>query len=124
MSHPLTRSLERPVLPCAYNLFCDPRQPALLCALPEDRPVPGFLDRWTFVRSVCFIADFPLGFQEKAARLGVRYSGFYLFQTTAETDCRKALVLSDTVADLSAPHALKLSAICLNDNSKPLAGVG
>jgi DNA-binding transcriptional MerR regulator len=124
MTRTVTWSPERPVLHCAYNLFCDPQRPALFCAVPEDRPVPGFLDRWEFARSVRVLAEFPPGFREKAARLGVRYSGFYLFQTTAETGGRKTLIIRDPVDNSSAHHALKLSAICFNDNGVPFAGVG
>jgi hypothetical protein len=48
---------------------------------PDDRPVPGFLDSWMFY-GVAMPAASPPGFNLRAARVGVRYNGFYLFQTT------------------------------------------
>jgi hypothetical protein len=70
---------------CAYNLFRNKQRPALLCAVPEDRPVPGFLDpeQWAFE---CVLRPWdarPPGFHDRAAYAGVRFNGFYLFQVTA-----------------------------------------
>ena len=29
---------------CAYNLFRNKQRPEILCAVPEDRPIPRFVD--------------------------------------------------------------------------------
>jgi hypothetical protein len=70
---------------CTYNLFRNKRRPAILCAVPEDHPVPGFLDpeQWAFE---CVLRPWdarPPGFYDRAANAGVRFNGFYLFQVTA-----------------------------------------
>lgn len=67
-----------------YNLFRNRLRPALLCAVPEDRPVPGFLDpgNWRFERALRPSDMNPPGFDDKAAQAGVRFNGFYLFQLT------------------------------------------
>ncbi|MBL0404256.1 hypothetical protein JKG68_09780 [Microvirga aerilata] len=69
---------------CAYNLFRNKQRPKLFCAVPEDRPVPGFIDvdAWAFERVLRSQDVAPSGFQDRAARAGVRYNGFYLFQAT------------------------------------------
>ncbi len=70
---------------CAYNLFRNRQQPELLCAVPEDRPVPSFLrwEQWTYERPLRPLDHKPAGFHSRAAHAGVRFNGFYLFQTTA-----------------------------------------
>ena len=69
---------------CTYNLFRNRLRPELLCAVPEDRPVPGFLDPggWRYERALRPSDKSPPGFEERAARAGVRFNGFYLFQIT------------------------------------------
>nr|WP_246777103.1 hypothetical protein [Microvirga sp. VF16] len=69
---------------CTYNLFRNRPRPALFCAVPEDRPVPGFLDpcSWRFERALRPLDMNPWGFDDKAAQAGVRFNGFYLFQLT------------------------------------------
>jgi hypothetical protein len=64
---------------CAYTLFRSRRRPDIFCAVPDDRPVPGFLESWTF-DGVAWPPACPSGFNERAARVGVRYNGFYVFQ--------------------------------------------
>lgn len=70
---------------CAYNVFRNKERPKLLCAVPEDRSVPGFIDAeaWSFERVLRRQDVAPSGFHDRAARAGVRYNGFYLFQNTA-----------------------------------------
>ena len=73
----------RPEVPDrAYNLFRNKRRPDLLCAVPEDYPVPNFVieQEWVFDRALRPTDTPPLGFHTKAAAAGVRFSGFYLFQ--------------------------------------------
>jgi PAS domain-containing protein len=69
----------------AYNLFRNKQRPELLCAVPEDRPIPRFVDReqWMYAGSLQPQDTRPPGFHDKAASAGVRFNGFYLFQVTA-----------------------------------------
>jgi hypothetical protein len=64
-----------------YNLFRNKRRPDLLCAVPEDRPVPGFVieEGWLFERPLHPSDIPPPGFHPRAASAGVRFNGFYLF---------------------------------------------
>jgi hypothetical protein len=73
-----------PARDCTYNLFRNRRRPDLICAVPEDRPVPGFLDpgEWRFERTLRPLDMSPAGFESRAAQAGVRFNGFYLFQIT------------------------------------------
>jgi hypothetical protein len=52
--------------------------------VPEDYPVPAFLDAstWVFAGKVSEPTTIPLGFKSKAAEAGVRFNGFYLFQAS------------------------------------------
>lgn len=70
---------------CTYNLFRNKQRAALLCAVPEHRPVPTFLnpEQWTFERTLQASDVSPPGFEDRAAHVGVRFNGFYLFQVTA-----------------------------------------
>lgn len=68
-----------------YNLFRNKQRPEILCAVPEDRPIPRFVDReqWMYAGSLQPQDFRPSGFLDKAASAGVRFNGFYLFQVTA-----------------------------------------
>ena len=85
MSDPLLVSASSPARECTYNLFRNRLRPELLCAVPEHRPAPNFLSRkdWTFERPLHASEPAPVGFQDRAATVGVRFNGFYLFQITA-----------------------------------------
>jgi hypothetical protein len=67
-----------------YNLFRNKARPEIMCAVPEDRCVPGFITDhdWEYNRKLNAPSDLPPGFNERGARSGVRYNGFYLFQLT------------------------------------------
>jgi hypothetical protein len=67
---------------CAYNLFRNRDLPDILCAVPEDRPIPPFIgsDRWMFEQSLRSPNARPPGFRDRAAYVAVRFTGFYLFQ--------------------------------------------
>jgi hypothetical protein len=69
----------------AYNLFRNKQRPEIICAVPEDRPVPRFIDpeQWTFEQPLRPLEVRPLGFDSKAAHVGVRFNGFYLFYAIA-----------------------------------------
>lgn len=57
----------------------------ILCAVPEDRPVPGFLkaQAWDFGGKLDRPRAILRGFDEHAAEIGVHLNGFYLFQIVA-----------------------------------------
>jgi hypothetical protein len=68
-------------LTLAFNMFRRrPRE--LVCAVPQDCVVPGFVtvERWAFEGVMDDTAPAPPGFDRSAATLGVKYNGFYLFQ--------------------------------------------
>ena len=69
---------------CTFYLFRNKQRPDLLCAVPEDYPVPPFVgpEQWEFERPLRPWHDQP-GFRDKAAWDGVQLNGFYLFQVTA-----------------------------------------
>jgi hypothetical protein len=73
-----------PARDCTYNLFRNRQRPDLVCAVPEDRPVPRFLapGRWRFERALRPLDITPAGFENRAAQAGVQFNGFYLFQIT------------------------------------------
>jgi hypothetical protein len=64
-----------------YDLFRSPDEPELYCAVPEDRPAPAFLgsEPWQVAGQMAEADPMPLGFDRKAARIGVCLNGFYLF---------------------------------------------
>lgn len=68
----------------SYNLFCLKSVRGLCCAVPETSAVPRFLsaERWTFDGTFDSESEVPGGFDDQAASAGVRFNGFYLFQTT------------------------------------------
>ena len=65
-----------------FNLFRRKRETGLVCAVPEDCPVPGFLDPSTW-EYVCTLREptTPLpGFNRPAAEASIGFHGFYLFE--------------------------------------------
>jgi hypothetical protein len=73
-----------PIAPCSRPIVPELRrrdEPELYCTVPEDRPEPAFVhsDRWLPVGRMDEAAPAPLGFDRKAARVAVRFNGFYLF---------------------------------------------
>jgi hypothetical protein len=79
---------------CTYNLFRNRCHPELICAVPEDRPVPGFVgaEQWAFEQPLRPKEARPSGFDSEAARAGVRFNGFYLFQAFAAAPALRATV--------------------------------
>ncbi len=65
-----------------YNVFRAKHEAQTYCAVPEDRAVPRFLNAqaWEFEGKIDGVGPGPLGFDEAAAAVGVRFNGFYLFQ--------------------------------------------
>ncbi|WP_457092600.1 hypothetical protein [Microvirga sp. P5_D2] len=78
----------------AYNLFRNKDLPEIVCAVPEDRPVPGFIDpkQWEFEQSLRPPDARPPGFHKTAALTGVRFNGFYLFHAFAAAPAVRAAV--------------------------------
>ncbi len=73
---PRSASLER-----SYNLFRRKHERDLYCAVPEDCPVPVFIDgeQWEYAMTVIGPRGTPLGFKQAAALSGCSNNGFYLF---------------------------------------------
>jgi hypothetical protein len=53
--------------------------------------VPGFLrsEQWAYERPLRSLRDRPAGFDGRGASAGVRFNGFYLFQTTVTRTANK-----------------------------------
>jgi len=67
------------VLP-PYNLFSRNDAPDLYCAIPQDRPVPSFIDcNWQFKGSFDRSQRAPHGFIPTVASASVRMNGYYVF---------------------------------------------
>jgi len=64
----------------AYNVFSRKQQPALRCAVRQDRPVPSFVqgETWEFKGTVK-AEKAQSGFHPEAASHAMRLSGYYLF---------------------------------------------
>src|SRR3954453_19834003 len=67
----------------AYNLFRHKLIPDLLCAVPQDCPVPGFIEgsTWAFAGTVGERTLAPAGLDSGTAAAGMQRSGFVMFQT-------------------------------------------
>src|SRR5215213_11050496 len=67
----------------AYNLFRHKLMPDLLCAVPQDCPVPGFIEgsTWAFAGTVGKAALAAAGLASEAAA-GMRRSGFVMLQSS------------------------------------------
>jgi hypothetical protein len=80
-----------PTFTPTYNLFRRKLCPELQCAVPEDRPVPGFLDEaaWEYAGTLRPETPIVPGFDPAAAELGSQLNGFHLFQIA---DAARAMV--------------------------------
>ena len=67
----------------AFNVFKRKRQPALRCAVRQDRPVPAFIwsETWVFCGTTTVEDPLP-GFQPEAATEAMRFTGYYFFEAT------------------------------------------
>ena len=66
-----------------FNLFRRKQETDLVCAVPEDCPVPSFLgpSTWEYVCTLREPTTTPLpGFNRRAAEASIRFNGFYLFE--------------------------------------------
>ena len=66
-----------------YRLYRNRQRPELICAVPDRAPLPAFVapSQWAFEQMLCPADAAPTGFRDRAAAVGVRLNGFYLFQT-------------------------------------------
>jgi hypothetical protein len=80
----------------AYNLFRT-RDSDVVCAVPEDRPVPPFVHdgTWQFHGRVADESVAPL---PRAAQVAVRFNGFYIFHPF-ESPCTPARPADASQAD-------------------------
>src|SRR5688572_7032297 len=71
-----------------YNLFRRADRDELICAVPEDRPVPSFITGppWDFVGRASERIIGSLSFNHEAAEASVQWNGFYLFQLIHASD--------------------------------------
>jgi hypothetical protein len=71
-----------------YNLFCRADRDELVCAVPEDRPVPSFITgpTWDFIGRLKESVIGSLSFNHEAAEASVQLNGFYLFQLINASD--------------------------------------
>lgn len=71
-----------------YNLFNRTEQEELVCAVPEDWPVPSFIrgPPWEFAGRLEGTSVPTRSFNREAAATSVRYNGFYLFQLINRSD--------------------------------------
>ena len=71
-----------------YNLFRRADRVELVCAVPEDRPVPDFVQgpAWQFSGRVEGATIGSSSFNREAAEASVRYNGFYFFQLINASD--------------------------------------
>jgi hypothetical protein len=69
-------------------LFCRADRDELVCAVPEDRPVPSFITgpTWDFVGRVKENVIGSLSVNHEAAEASVHWNGFYLFQLINASD--------------------------------------
>src|SRR3954471_14180300 len=68
----------------AYNLFRHKLMPDLFCAVPQDCPVPDFIEgsTWAFAGTVSERTLAPAGLDSEAAAAGMQRSGFIMFQSS------------------------------------------
>ena len=88
----------------AYNLFRHRSKEELVCAVPEDCAVPGFIaeEAWDFDCKVTETAAAPMGFDASAAAASVRFNGFHLFQSFSKPVPAQPALLQDTPSGSAA----------------------
>jgi hypothetical protein len=93
----------------SYNLFRRADREALVCAVPEDSPVPAFIrgTSWEFGGRLEGTTIGSSQFDREAADISVRYNGFYLFQLVRASDLPLSLDRGCPRGTLDAPPATK-----------------
>ena len=66
----------------SFNLFCRRDEPDIRCAVPEERPVPAFLEGpvWQFAGKIDGAALAAAGFGHSVVAEAVQAQGYYIFQ--------------------------------------------
>ena len=84
-----------------YNLFRHKLMPDLFCAVPQDCPVPGFIEgsAWAFAGTVSERTFAPAGLDWEIAAKSVRRSGFCMFESSLH-EARESSVRQDGWSDL------------------------
>jgi hypothetical protein len=72
----------------SYNLFRSRERSELICAVPEHLVVPAFITdaQWEFACKADDMSASNTTFDHTAAEVGIRYNGFYLFQSIGIRD--------------------------------------
>ena len=103
-----------------YNLFHHKLMPDLFCAVPQDWPVPGFIEgsAWAFAGTVGERTPAPAGLDSETAAAGMRWSGFVMLQSSlpeprgistrpdARFDLQDALSWQVSGAEVRAPEQI------------------
>jgi hypothetical protein len=65
-----------------FNIFCRRDEPDIRCAVPEERPVPPFLEApvWEFVGRMDRAELASAGFGEGEIAEAIQAQGYYIFQ--------------------------------------------
>jgi hypothetical protein len=65
-----------------FNIFCRRDEPDIRCAVPEERPVPSFLEGpvWEFTGKIDGSALATAGFGENVVAEAIQTQGYYVFQ--------------------------------------------
>jgi hypothetical protein len=65
-----------------FNTFCRRDEPDIRCAVPEERPVPSFLEGpvWEFTGKIDGAALAAAGFGEGVVAEAIQAQGYYIFQ--------------------------------------------
>jgi hypothetical protein len=84
-----------------YNLFRHKLAPDLFCTVPQDWPVPGFIEgsAWAFAGTVSERTFAPAGLDWEIAAKSVRRSGFCMFESSLHK-ARESSIRQDGWSDL------------------------
>jgi hypothetical protein len=80
-----------------YNLFRQGRDPAIVCAVPNDKPVPRFIrgPAWVFESTMELQAEPSDGFEPGLARMAANANGFYLFVASDRADLGPGVITTE-----------------------------
>ncbi|GGE52479.1 hypothetical protein GCM10007276_31880 [Agaricicola taiwanensis] len=78
------------------NLFCRADLPELVCAVPEDQPLPAFITTpaWGFVGRIAESKVHALSAHRPTTEPSTKLNGFYLFQLINLSDLRRHIELA------------------------------
>ena len=95
---------------CAYNLFRNKQWPRIYCAVPEEYPIPCFIEseQWAYVETLRSGDPRPPEFGTRAATTGVQFNGFYLFYVPTTQWITRRNSLTEAVFSLKADATLPI----------------